>query len=91
MWTILILDRGMVLAGVVRSHSADALMLVVDHCHTVRIWGTVRGVGELALDGPTETTVLDPEGDAVEVSRHYVIRKIPCTAVARKKWTARTR
>lgn len=48
----------------------------------IRSWGTTRGIGELALRGPTKETVLDPCG-TVEVPEHAVHFCIPVDAT---KW-----
>jgi hypothetical protein len=48
----------------------------------VRRWGTTRGLGEIALSGPTKDTVLDYAGSVV-VERDSVLFYIACEA---KKW-----
>jgi len=44
----------------------------------IRRWGTTRGLGEIALNGPTKDTVLDPCG-AVVVPAHQVLMRLACT------------
>lgn len=48
----------------------------------VRQWGTTRGLGEIAIGGPTSETILDPCG-RVQVPRNSVLFWIP---VDQKKW-----
>ncbi len=43
----------------------------------IRIWGTKRGLGEIALNGPTPDTVLDPCGN-IYVPVGKVLARIPC-------------
>ena len=56
---IVVLDRGWVFVGDV-SASADALTISNASC--IRRWGTHRGLGQLAADGPQPGTELDPSG-----------------------------
>jgi energy-converting hydrogenase Eha subunit C len=44
----------------------------------IRVWGTTRGLGQIALCGPTKETVLDPVG-TVFIPTHAVIMRITCT------------
>lgn len=34
----------------------------LEHCHVIRNWGTKKGLGEIAIGGPTKDTVLDSSG-----------------------------
>lgn len=43
----------------------------------IRRWGTTRGLGQIALEGPTENTVLDAVGD-IEIPSTSVIAVIKC-------------
>ena len=88
-WSILVCDRGFVLAGVVRP-GPDPLRVIVDRCVCVRRWGTTAGLGEPARRGPTDSTKLDQEGDGVVLGLLHVFRQIPCTEEASRKWTQRT-
>ncbi len=87
MWKILVCDKGIVLAGIVSPDPNDPLAVIIDKCHTVRVWGTTKGVGQLALEGPTSDTKLDPEGDDVKQYTMWIMREIACTPEASKKWT----
>ena len=54
---IVILHRGWVVVGDV---SQEGDQVVVDNASVVRRWGTSKGLGELATNGPLKNTVLDP-------------------------------
>lgn len=43
----------------------------------IRSWGTTKGLGEIALNGPTKETVLDACGQ-VDVPKGKVLFTIPC-------------
>lgn len=56
---IVVLQRGNVLAG----HLAiDGDMCTLTDAQVIRRWGTTKGLGQLAADGPQPSTVLDPCG-----------------------------
>lgn len=46
----------------------------------VRVWGTTAGLGELALNGPTNSTKLDPCGVLVLDNPGAVLFTIKCHA-----------
>lgn len=56
---IVILQRGWVMVG---DFSQDGVNCQLDNASIIRIWGTTKGLGELALGGPTSSTKLDPCG-----------------------------
>lgn len=56
---IVVLDRGFVYVGRV-TLSED--WCVIEGAKNVRYWGTTRGLGQLALEGPTSSTKLDAVG-----------------------------
>ena len=55
---IVILQRGWVKVG---KFYQDGSNCRLENCSTVRIWGTSKGLGEIASGGPTEKTILDKE------------------------------
>ncbi len=56
---IVILDRGWVFVGDV---TTDANWVRIANAKCVRIWGTTKGLGELAASGPLPGTKLDDAG-----------------------------
>jgi hypothetical protein len=57
---ILVVEAGWVFAGVL--HECDDEFVLTDAVN-IRRWGTTRGLGELAMTGPTSETQLDPCGE----------------------------
>lgn len=72
---IVVLDRGWVYVGHTR-RDGDVLHITDARC--IRRWGTTRGLGQLAAEGPTSDTMLDPVGTAI-APWHAVITLIDCT------------
>jgi hypothetical protein len=72
---IVVITSGWVVMGDVTEHEDR---LNIDDASVIRVWGTTAGLGEIALNGPTASTVLDPAG-VVEVYKPAVIMQIPCT------------
>ena len=58
-FAIVIADRGFVYVGNVE-HDDD--FCIVTNAKNIRKWGTTKGLGELALEGPKSETVLDDYG-----------------------------
>jgi hypothetical protein len=71
---IVVGQRGWVWIGKVRE---DGDYIVIDECSCVRNWGTSHGLGELATNGPTAHTVLDPQPQT-RVHRLAVVEMIQC-------------
>jgi hypothetical protein len=71
-YAIVVADRGFVYIGDVE-YTPE--MCVVRNARNIRIWGTNRGLGQLALSGPTKDTVLDDVG-VVRIPIHAVISLI---------------
>ena len=71
---IVVCDRGFVLVGRVnvRDH-----YVTITNANCVRVWGTTRGLGQLAMEGPTSKTVLDPQ-PATRVHELQVVQMIDC-------------
>lgn len=77
---IVILDRGFVFVGDV---SVEGDWLVIRNAKNVRRWGTSKGLGELAKEGPKTETKLDPAG-TVRAPMRAVIGLLECEA---SSWT----
>ena len=71
-YAIAVLDRGFVYVGEVE---VDEKWCVIKKVRNIRIWGTTKGLGELALGGPTEKTELDM-CNTVRVPLHALIHLI---------------
>jgi hypothetical protein len=71
---IIILHRGFVFVGDV---TRDGDECVIRNAQNVRRWGTSKGLGELAQDGPKANTQLDPSG-TVRYHRSAEIGAIDC-------------
>jgi len=54
---IVVLQRGWVVVGDVEKTETE---VKVNNCAVIRIWGTSSGLGEIAENGPTDKTKLDP-------------------------------
>ena len=71
---IVVLDRGFVVVGLV---SIADRYVTIRNCKCVRVWGTTRGLGEIASGGPTSKTVLDPQ-PITRVHELQVVQFIEC-------------
>jgi len=76
---IVILQRGWVMVGRY-SESGDECRL--DDCSNVRIWGTTKGLGEIAEGGPTGSTKLDKQ----PVTRFHKLTVIATIDCVESKW-----
>lgn len=57
---IVVADRGWVFIGdVYADTNGDQL---INDAKVIRVWGTTKGLGEIALTGPTSKTILDEAG-----------------------------
>lgn len=79
---IVILQRGWVMVGRY-SESGDECMLTTPSF--IRVWGTTKGLGEIASGGPTTKTVLDPS-PTVRFHKLTVIATLDCVE---SKWLLR--
>jgi hypothetical protein len=71
---IVVLDRGWVYVGKTEEQGDK---LVIEDARCIRYWGTTRGLGQLAAEGPTRDTKLDPVGRLIAPMR-AVISVIAC-------------
>jgi len=77
---IVILDRGFVYVGDV---AINGDWLTLSNGANVRRWGTKKGLGELAANGPSATSQLDP-CPTLRAPLRAVIGAIECNP---EKWT----
>ncbi len=78
---IVVADRGHVWVGHVVT---DDQWCAIKSARIVRVWGTSKGLNELAKCGPLSGTKLDADSDVL-VNMRAVIALIPCEA---SKWSA---
>lgn len=69
---ILIAPRGWVFVG---NKSVKGDEITLSNASVIRIWGTTKGLGELALNGPQSATKLDPCG-TVRINRLAVVAEM---------------
>lgn len=55
---IAVMDRGWVFIGFIMQLNNGKIRL--DCCHNIHRWGTTKGLGEIAINGPTSETQLHP-------------------------------
>jgi len=78
---IVVLDRGFVVIGRV---SEEGDYLVINDCNCIRLWGTTKGLGQLAREGKQHATVLDAQPRTV-VHKLQVVQIIDCEDEAWKQ------
>lgn len=69
---IVILQRGWIVVGNVSQNGSH---FTITDSSVIRRWGTDKGIGQLALAGPTKDTILDPVG-TVHVHELAVVGRI---------------
>jgi hypothetical protein len=72
MHQIVVLDRGWVFVGRTEKGPEDTLLIL--EAQNVRRWGTTKGLGQLAMSGPTADTKLDAAGTV-----RVPVRAVICT------------
>ena len=77
---IVVLQRGWVLVG---KFERDGDRCYLRNASTIRSWGTTKGLGELAKDGPTKDTKLDKCNGVVEFE---ALTKVLSIDVDQGKW-----
>lgn len=77
---IVILQRGWVMVGRFERNGSECKL---HNASVIRKWGTTRGLGEIAKNGPTKDTVLDKAFGVVEFDYLTVIASI---SVEESKW-----
>jgi hypothetical protein len=79
---IAVLDRGWVFIGRVEESPSS---ITLNHAACIRYWGTTKGIGQLALEGPQSQTKIDEAG-TVTVPRHAIVCLLD---VVEAKWSGR--
>jgi hypothetical protein len=79
---IIILQRGWVMIGRLERNGSDCKL---HNASVIRIWGTKKGLGEIASNGPTKDTVLDKCGGVVEFD---YLTTVAVIAVEESKWAS---
>lgn len=77
---IVILQRGWVMVGRFERNGSDCKL---HNASVIRSWGTTKGLGEIALNGPTKSTVLDRCGGTVEFDYLTVVATL---SIEESKW-----
>lgn len=72
---ICILQRGWVMVGY---YHRDGDNCSLAKASVIRNWGTTKGLGEIAADGPKKDTKLDPTNGLVEFHRLTEVATILC-------------
>ncbi len=57
---IVVVQRGWIFVG---EYERAGNRVLIHRAKNIRTWGTERGLGQLAADGPTSNTCLDEAGD----------------------------
>ena len=77
---IVILQRGWIIVGKFERNGSDCK---VSNASVIRNWGTSKGLGEIALGGPTNNTKLDKCYGLVQFDYLTVVALIDCKE---EKW-----
>ncbi len=76
---IVILQRGWVFVGRLERTGSDCKL---HNASVIRVWGTTKGLGEIAMSGPTSSTKLDIASGLVEFDYLTVVASISCNSAA---------
>ena len=76
---IVVLQRGWVVVGDLFKQGHDCML---KNCWVIRNWGTTKGLGEIAENGATSKTVLDPSPE-ISFNELTVVLFIKCNE---SKW-----
>lgn len=79
-YKIVILQRGWVMVGKLERNGSECKL---HNASVIRNWGTTKGLGQIAADGPTSSTKLDKCNGLVEFDYLTVIAAI---SVNEEKW-----
>lgn len=76
---IVVAQRGWVCVGEIYHKGSQ---VSVKNSSIIRRWGTTKGLGEIAKDGPTDKTVLDPSG-LISIHELAIVMMMGCD---QEKW-----
>lgn len=76
---IVVLPRGWVMVGKAKEKNNK---LYLSDASVIRVWGTTKGLPELANNGPTKATILDGKCE-MEFPMSAIIAKLKCN---KKAW-----
>jgi hypothetical protein len=79
---IVILQRGWAMVGRLERDGSECKL---HNASVIRTWGTTKGLGEIAKDGPTSSTKLDKINGVVEFDYLTVVATIACDSKSWKK------
>lgn len=79
--SICVLHRGWVVVGLM----TPGEWVKLESAYVVRRWGTTKGLGELAIEGPTPNTILDA-APTMNIPVSAIINTIECDEKSWKKW-----
>ena len=77
---IVILQRGWVMVG---RWAQDGENCTLTDASVIRVWGTKKGLGEIAAGGPTNDTILDPAGTV----RFHILAVVASLDCEEAKWS----
>lgn len=80
---IVVLQRGWVMVGRFEKSGSECKL---HNASVIRSWGTTKGLGEIAADGPTTSTKVDPTNGLVEFDYLTVVATISCNKSAWAKY-----
>lgn len=80
---IVVLQRGWVMVG---RFERDGSECKLHGASVIRNWGTTKGLGEIAANGPTSSTKIDPTNGLVEFDYLTVVSTIACNKMAWAKY-----
>ena len=72
---IVILQRGWIMVGEFKRNQSEC---VLENASVIRSWGTSKGLGEIAKNGPTKNTKLDKCYGVVQFDYLTVVATIDC-------------
>jgi hypothetical protein len=75
---IVVISSGWVAIGQVTQTDTHT---IIEDAAVIRTWGTTKGLGQIAIEGPTQDTVLDYAG-TISCLNHAVLFTIDCTYAA---------